>query len=554
MLWQLRIKNFAIIDQLEVEFAPGFNILTGETGAGKSILIDALTLLLGAKPSPELVRSGEEFTEVEAVFDLEIRTGLKKFLEELGLEPENQLIIRRKYALSGRSSCWINLHPVPVSALSRLREWLVDIYGQHEYQSLLRPEHHLSLLDSYARIWERFSDYQELYSRFQKKKAEYKKKLISEQERKEKLEILKFRISELEKARLREGEEEALEEERSRLKHLETLRQAGETGYERLYNQEGAVVEQLAEIISQLERAGEYDFRLSQQAKELAQAQAIIEEVGRELGEYLAELDASPGRLEEIEERRAELRRLKRKYQMEIPELLQFLEKSKSELEELENYQSFIEELESQLKEVSEQTFQRAKQLSQERKKQAKKLCEKLVQNLKELGMGKCQFEVRFDNLEQPQSWGIDRVEFYLSPNPGEELKPLSKIASGGELSRIMLGLRSILARQVGARILIFDEVDTGIGGAIAEVVGKKLKELSKSNQVLCVTHLPQIAKFADHHLRVWKEEEKGRTVVRIKPLSPEERIEELARMLGGLKITEKTRAYAREMLEQARR
>ena len=554
MLWQLRIKNFAIIDQLEVEFAPGLNILTGETGAGKSILIDALTLTLGAKPSPELVRSGADFTEVEAVFDLEASPELKKFLEELGLEPENQLIIRRKYTLSGRSSCWVNLRSVPVSALSRLRESLIDIYGQHEYQSLLRPEHHLSLLDNYARIWERFSDYQELYSRYLEKKAEYEKNLMSEQERRERQEFLRFRISELEKAHLKEGEEEKLEEERARLKHLETLRQAGESGFEELYNKEGAIVDKLGQILRELERAGEYDSRLSGLAKELTQAQAIIEEVGRELGEYLAELDASPGQLEEIEERRAELRRLKRKYQMEISELIQLLQESKKELEELENYQSRIREVEKELEEISEQIHQRAKQLSQERKKQAKKLKEKLLKNLKELGMEKCRFEVKFQSLDQPQAWGLEQVEFYLSPNPGEELKPLSKIASGGELSRIMLGLRCLLAQQVGARILIFDEVDTGIGGAVAEVVGKKLKELSQNNQVLCVTHLAQIAKFADRHLRVWKEEKDGRTVVRIKPLTTEERIDELARMLGGRKITEKTRAYAREILEELRR
>ncbi len=554
MLARLRIKNFAIIEELEIEFALGFNVLSGETGAGKSILIDALVLALGGKARQEQIRSGADFCEVEAVFELENNDEIFQLLKELGIEKEQELILRRRVSAQGRSSAWVNLHSVPVSVLSRLRESLIDIYGQHEYQSLLRPEHHLSFLDAFGEIWERFSDYQALYQDWQELRKEYESLKLSEKERREKEDLLRFRIQELESANLRSGEEEELEAERARLRHSELLRRASEFAYQELYEREGAVLEKISAVIAELEKAGEYDPALKKYLDDLSQAQALVEEVGRELGEYLSSIEADPKRLEEIEERRAELKRLKRKYQMEIDELIEFLNQSKKELETLSNYESRIEEIEKELAEKKELLEKRSQQLSKERKIQAKKLEKKLEQVLKELGMKKCRFEVKFEELDEPELLGKDRVEFYLSTNPGEELKPLSKIASGGELSRIMLGLRNILALKSGAKVLIFDEVDTGIGGAIAEVVGKKLKQLSETNQVLCITHLAQIAKFADHHIYVWKEESKGRTVARVKPLSEKERIDELARMIGGIKITDKTRAYARELLEEARR
>lgn len=554
MLLRLRAENFAIIDELEMEFSPGFSVLSGETGAGKSILIDALTFALGAKAGGEQIRTGAEFAEVQAVFSPERNRSLEMFLEEQGLAPGEEIIIRRQLNSAGKSRGWLNARPASLSMLHQLGGKLVDIYGQHDYQTLLEPEHHLHFLDDYAGLWSRFAKYPGLFQQYQELAAEFARMKMSDQERREKEELLRFRISELERAHLVPGEEPELEAERERLKHSELLRQASETGHLELYSQDNAMAGRMSRIQKEMEKAGEFDPELLRLARVLADARAAVEEVGRELGAYLQRLNADPARLEEIENRLAELRRLKRKYQAELPELVALLKASRKELDELAHFESRTAELEKKLIACKEQTLELARGLSKERKSQAKLLERKVEQLLKELGMAKSRFEVRFAELPEPTALGIDSLEFFLSPNPGEELKPLAKIASGGELSRIMLALRGILARKASAPVLIFDEIDAGIGGAVAEAVGRKLKELAGQNQVLCVTHLAQIAKFADHHFQVLKRTEKGRSVTRVKALGREERVEELARMLAGVKITDKARAVAREMLEEEER
>jgi len=550
MLKRIAVENFAIIDRLEVEFSPGFNVLSGETGAGKSILIDALILALGGKASAEMVRSGAESADLEAVFELGSETSLIKFFKEQGILSSEEVILRRQVSAQGKSRAWVNGHSCPLSLLYQVGGRLVDIYGQHEYQTLLEPEQHLILLDSFSGLEQKLASYRQIFQDYQSQAQAYEKMRMSDQERRERLDFLQFRISELERANLKPGEEEELELERERLKHSEALRQASEMAFQELYNQDNSIAEKMARIQAELDKAGKFDPALSALAKNLADARATVEETGAELGNYLRRLDADPRRLMEIEDRLAELKRLKRKYQLDLKGLLELSEKSKKELEELSSYESRSAEMAKKLEEIKTQAQILAEELSKERKSQAKALARKMEQSLRELGMEKVEFEARLTRLPELSADGIDRAEFFISPNPGEELKPLSKIASGGELSRIMLALRGILARKISAPVMIFDEVDAGIGGAIAEVVGKKLKELSEKNQVLCVTHLAQIARFADHHFSVWKQVEKNRAVTRIKRLGKEERIEELARMLGGIKITDKTRAYAREILE----
>jgi len=554
MLLRLRAESFAIIDQVELEFKPGFSVLSGETGAGKSILIDALIFALGAKASPEQIRTGAEFAEVEAVFAPEQSHSLKTFLEEQGLARGEEIILRRQLNSAGKSRGWINARSASLSMLYQLGGRLVDIYGQHDYQTLLEPEHHLHFLDDYAGAWSRFPQYPELFQQYQELAAEFEKMKMTDKERREKEDLLRFRISELERANLSPGEEPELEAERERLKHSELLRQASDLGHKELYSQDGAMAERMMKIQNEMEKAGEFDPELLRLARILADARSSIEEVGRELGNYLQKLEADPGRLEEIEDRLAELRRLKRKYQAELPELVALLKASKKELEDLAHFESKTADLEKKLSAGKKQVLELVRELSAERKAQARPLAKKVEQMLKQLGMDKSRFQVRFAELPEPTPQGIDAAEFFLSPNIGEDLKPLSRIASGGELSRIMLALRGILAAKVSAPVLIFDEVDAGIGGAVAEVVGRQLKELAAKNQVLCVTHLAQIAKFADHHFQVSKREEKGRTVTRVKALDREERVEELARMLAGVKITDKARAVAREMLEEEER
>ena len=551
MLLRLRASNFAIIDNIEVEFKPGFSVLSGETGAGKSILIDALIFAMGAKASADILRTGADQAEVEAVFAVNSKSAAGIQIEELGLAEGEELILRRQYGSQGKSRSWVNSKSASLSMLFQLAGKLVDIYGQHDYQTLLAPEQHLNFLDEFAGTWQKFKNYPELFAHYQSLVAEYARLSMSDQERKEREDFLKFRISELERSNLTPGEEPELETERERLKHSELLRKASESGHKELYLQDGSIAEKISRVQTELEKASAHDPSLARLAKELSDARGSVEEIGRELGAYLQKLESDPGRLEEIEERLAEIRSLKRKYHAEVPELTALLMQSKKELEELGNYEYRSGEMKAGMESARQKVLELARELSKERKSRARTLSKNVEQMLSELGMEKSKFEVRFEPLAEPSPNGIDLAEFFISPNPGEELKPLSKIASGGELSRIMLALRGILAGKVSAPVLIFDEVDAGIGGAVAEVVGKKLKSLSSKNQVLCVTHLAQIARFADHHYQVFKRLEKGRTVTRIRELGREDRVEELARMLGGVKITDKTRAYAREMLEE---
>lgn len=551
MLLRLRASNFAIIDRVEVEFRPGFSVLSGETGAGKSILIDALIFALGAKSGLDQVRTGSEFAEVEAVFAVDPKSGAARLIEEQGLSEGEELILRRQFNSQGKSRGWVNSKSASLTMLYQLAGKLVDIYGQHDYQTLLDPEQHLNFLDEFAGTKQKYNNYPELFSHYQSLASEYARLKMSDQERKEREDFLKFRIAELERGNLAPGEEPGLETERERLKHSELLRRASESGHKELYIQDNSIAEKMSRIQNDLEKASAHDPGLARLAKELSEARSSVEEIGRELGAYLQKLESDPGRLEEIEERLAEIRGLKRKYHAEVPELAALLKQSKKEMEELGNYESRSEELKSSLESARQKVLELAQEVSRERKSRSKTLSKNVEQTLAELGMEKSRFEVRFQPLPEPGPQGMDLAEFFLSPNPGEELKPLSRIASGGELSRIMLAMRGILAGKISAPVLIFDEVDAGIGGAIAEVVGKKLKSLSNKNQVLCVTHLAQIARFADHHFQVFKRVEKGRTVTRVHYLSREDRVEELARMLGGVKITDKTRAYAREMLEE---
>jgi len=554
MLQRLRAESFAIIDKVELEFGPGFTVLSGETGAGKSILIDALIFALGARGSPEQLRTGADFAEVEAVFSAERNQGIGVYLEAQGLAEGEEVILRRQMNSLGKSRGWINSKSASLSMLYQMSGRLLDIYGQHDYQTLLQPEQHLHFLDDYAEMGARSSEYQGLFQEYRALASEFEKLKMTDQQRKEKEDLLSFRVKELERARLVPGEEPVLENERERLKHFELLRQAAELGSKELYLQDGSMAERMSKISGGLEKASQFDAELSRLAKVLSEARSSVEEVGRELGSYLEKLDSDPGRLEEVEDRLGEIRRLKRKYQAEVAELVELLKKSRRELDELAHFESRTADLEKKLDAALKQVMASAQGLSRERKAHAKSLSRKVEQMLKELGMDKSRFEVRFSELPEPSARGLDEIEFFLSPNPGEDLKPLSKIASGGELSRIMLAMRGILAGKASAPVLIFDEVDAGIGGAVAEVVGKKLRELSGKDQVLCVTHLAQIAKFADHHFQVSKQSEKGRTVTRVRGLGREERIEELARMMGGVKITDKTRAYAREMLEDGQR
>lgn len=558
MLQELRIKNFAIIDELDLSFSKGFNILTGETGAGKSIILNAVQLLLGDRASEELIRSSEEEASVEALFDISENREVKGRIHEKGqrlsgVEERDSLLVRRVISRSGRGKAFINGNLATLGMLSEIGEELLSIYGQHEHQSLQRVDTHIDILDEFGELMELREEFQNLFQRFTSLSQELER-IRGEKERREKeRELRTFQSKEIEKAGIRIGEEEALKEEKRVLTHAKKLTDFANASEEVLYSTEGSAIERIQSVLHQGKEMATIDLSLSPIFKNLDGALIQLEEVALALRDYSKRIEVNPGRLEEIENRLEEIDRLKRKYGSTEADILRFKEEVDETLSTFTSDEERLSRLEGEIGPLREEMTQRAQKLSRERKRVASELKRSVEKELASLGMKKTTFQVRIDD-QAPSHTGQDRIEFLISPNIGEEVKPLAKIASGGELSRIMLAMKRILAIIGGRQVLIFDEVDAGIGGAIAEVVGRKLRELSKHHQVICVTHLPQIACFADRHHSVKKEVKSGRTVTVVDPLEREARVDEIARMLGGVKVTEKTRAHAQEMMENAKK
>jgi DNA repair protein RecN (Recombination protein N) len=558
MLQELRIKNFAIIEELNLSFSKGLNILTGETGAGKSIILNAVQLLLGDKATEELIRSSEEEASVEALFDISPNREVKEKIKERGQKllsggEEDSLLVRRVILRSGRGRAFVNGNLATLGMLSEIGEELLSIYGQHEHQSLQRVETHADILDEFGGLLGLRMEFEELFQKFVSLSEEVKRIREEKEKKTKEHELMAFQSKEIEASGIRIGEEEALKEERRLLTHAKKLTEFAGASEEMLYSSEGSAIERIQSILSQGREVTAVDPSLSQPLKHLEGALIQLEEVALALRDYSKRIEVNPMRLEEIENRLEEIDRLKRKYGSTEEEILRLKERIDETLKSFTSDEERLSELERAVGPLREEVTTLAKKLSRERKKVASELKRSVEKEMGSLGMKKTTFEVRMEDLPLSPK-GMDRVEFLISPNIGEEVKPLAKIASGGELSRIMLAMKRILAKVGGTQVLIFDEVDAGIGGAIAEVVGRKLRELSKHHQVICVTHLPQIASFADRHHSVKKEVRAGRTVTLVNPLEKEAIVDEIARMLGGVKVTEKTRAHAKEMIENAKK
>jgi len=561
MLTDLTIKNFAIIDRIQARFGPGLNALTGETGAGKSILVDALNLLLGSRASAEMIRTGQEEATVEAFVELGGEEDLP-LLRNLGVEAADGLQIRRTIHHSGKSRSFLNGSAIPLNMLEKLGDGLIHIYGQHEHQHFLEPARHIDILDRSGDLLEARTRFQEVFARWKKAAGELDELNSRQKLRSERLEFLAFQSGEIGRAGLRAGEDEELAAERSRLVHAEKLQSIARYGAEVLYGESGSAVERLKATLQRLKEGGRMDPSLAPLAGSVESILFQCEDVASALRSYGDRVLFDPQRLETIESRMDELNKLKKKYGPTLADVLAYREKIEEERKTLGGLEEKISELKKATAEEHARAATLARELSEKRKAAAADLAGKLEKELSSLGMKKARFQIRVDaggdSPPEPAPFpplnekGMDRVEFLLSPNPGEDLKPLAKIASGGELSRIMLAMKRIFAEESLVKTLIFDEVDAGIGGGIAEIVGRKLKEISRRHQVFCITHLPQIACFADHHYKIMKKESGGRTCVEIRKLSPEERLEEIARMLGGLKITGRTLDHAREMLREA--
>ena len=564
MLTELRIRNFAVIEEAELSLAAGLNVLSGETGAGKTIVMTALGLLLGGRASPELVRMGAREAVVEGLFEIEGETSIAGASEWIDPDNPHQMIIRRVIAEGGRSRVSINGNTATVQALVQLGDALIQIYGQHEQQSLLQRENHLLILDRHAGLEAEVAAYRELYQHSRESRVRLSELERHEQERGDLLELARFRVSELENAHLAAGEDVALTAERSVLTNATRLAEAASAAEHALYGAESAAVDLVSSARSRLADAAAIDPALNGAVEMIVAAQANLEEAARELSAYAAKIEADPVRLEQVEARLQELSRLKRKYGGTIESALEVLARSRAEMGELEASAETRAAAEAEIQRLLEQLFIAAQRISSRRERDALDLKRGMEGELKTLGMRNAEFDARIGHLTAAEAEfshnglaagpsGIDTIEFYLATNLGQLPIPIQRFASGGELSRVMLALKRLEAQRRSVATLIFDEVDAGIGGAVAEIVGRKLKQLSRFHQVLCVTHLAQIAAFADSHFVVEKEERGGSTRSCVSELKSQERAAEIVRMLGGAEGSDKFLRAARELVNRAR-
>jgi DNA repair protein RecN (Recombination protein N) len=564
MLSDLRIRNFAVIEEAALGFAPGLNVLSGETGAGKSIVMTALGLLLGGRASPELVRMRTREAVVEGIFEIEGEAPIANAGEWLDLENPRGLIVRRTIADVGRSRISINGSSATVQSLAQLGTALVQIYGQNEQQSLLQRENHLLILDQQAGLEPELAAYRALYQRA----FETRRKLVEleqrERERSDLLELARFRVTELENAGLRIDEDLELSSERTVLANSTRLAEAANAAEQALYGAEGAAADLVSQARARIADAAALDPALNGVLEMILAAQANLEEAARSLSAYAARVEADPARLDQIEARLQELSRLKRKYGGTIDSALETLAGSRAEIAALEAAAETRASAQAEMHNLLGQLFEMARRLSSRRQRWAAELKRGMEAELKTLGMRNAEFDARIGRLALADAEftnngigagpsGIDTLEFYLAPNLGQAPIPIQRVASGGELSRVMLGLKRLQAQRRGVASLVFDEVDAGIGGATAEIVGRKLKQLARFHQILCVTHLAQIAVFADRHFVVEKKESRGSTRSCVSELKPPDRAAELARMLGGNEASDKFLRAARELVDRAR-
>jgi len=552
MLREIRVRNFAVIDAVTAAFGPGLNVLTGETGAGKSMLIDAILLIRGARAQTDVIRTDTETASVEAVFDLELRGPAAAVLDEagLGLE-EGQLVVRRELARSGRHRAFVNDSPVTVGLLERLGDHLVEVHGQHEHQRLLEPARQLDLLDRFADAEELRDRVGDLFAKHRAAKAELERVRTAERDRAQREDLLRLQLAELDGARLRVGEEEELRAERRRLQHAGRLAAGLVEAAGVLNEDEDSAMSRLQRTARHLRELSRIDPAFTAPADAVDGAGALVEDALAAIRSLRESIAVAPGRLEAVDERLDVLTRLKRKYGDTEAAMLAFRADATVELERLGRHEQILAEQERMLGELHAELTEAAIALADRRRDVADRLAGETARELRQLGMERARFEIAVERapLDEVGPRGLDRVEFRLSTNPGEDVRPLARVASGGELSRTMLALKGVLARADRVPTMIFDEVDSGIGGRIAAVVAQKLATAAEGRQVLCVTHLAPIAARAAQHVRLSKSVRGGRTRVAAETLTPDTRVEEIARMLAGDRVTDAARGHARELL-----
>ncbi|MBK6685132.1 MAG: DNA repair protein RecN [Deltaproteobacteria bacterium] len=553
MLTHLVIENLALVDRIDLELGPSLNVLTGETGAGKSVLVNALSLLLGARAGADVIRAGANEGAVEALFEAAPGGELAARLEAKGIDiGDGALVVRRTVSRSGKGRVLLNGQLATVSMLAEVLHGLLDVTSQHESVSLLDDKKHLDIVDAYGELGGLAQQVASTYAQLSGYEAALSALDTDEAEKARREDYLRFALEEIAQVAPEPGELEALETEKKRLKSAGELKGGVDRAEGTLYSDEGAVVELVGRVERELARLATLDERLKPMVGQAGSALAELEDLARNLSRYQGQLSADPGRLAEVEDRVELLRKLIRKHGGTIDSTLAAKEQLAAELDELDHEEARRADLLSALEAERERLQALATKLTAARQQVVRRLELAIREELKALSMDKTRLEVGLVPLAAPGPRGAESAELLISPNPGEPLRPLKKIASGGELSRILLAVKHVLAHRGTVGSYVFDEIDTGIGGAVADTLGKKLREVARSTQVICVTHLPQVAAYGEAHFKVEKREEAGRTVTRVVPLAEEERIEELARMLGGTTITERTRSLAEETLRLA--
>ena len=552
MLLEISIKNFAIIEEISLTFENGMTVLTGETGAGKSIIIDAMNLMLGARASLDVIRHGANKAEIEGLFSVGENTALTQILEENGIEVTEELIIRREILQNGRSIGRLNGQMVNLTTLRAVGQYLVDIHGQHDQEELMKPNMHIRMLDEFgdSQFASVKKHYQDLFEHYRRLRKRVLTKQKNEQEHKARIEMLEFQIAEIEAAALKSGEDQALNQKRDKLLNHKHIADTLTNAYVMLDDEEFSSLSNIRSAMNDLMTLEEFDADYKDMSSNVSEAYYILEEVTKQLSDVIDELDFDAGSLQQIEARLEVIHSITRKYGGSVDDVLDYYENITKEYNLLTGNDESSDDMEKDLKRLEKELIVAAENLSQERHQLAKNLEAEIKQELADLYMEKADFQVQFSKGKFNRD-GNEAIEFYISTNPGEGFKPLVKVASGGEISRLMLAIKSAFSRKEDKTSIVFDEVDTGVSGRVAQAIAQKIYKIGSHGQVLAISHLPQVIAIADYQFFIEKRSDENTTVSTVRLLSEEERVEEIAKMLAGSDITEMAREQARELLKK---
>ncbi len=565
MLKSLKIKDYVLIDYIDIDFESGLNIITGETGVGKSIIIDAMNLLVGERASNDVIRTGSSKAIIEGTFELAGNQSVLNFLGDNNYDFSSELIVRREVSNKGSNRSFINDTPAPLSHLKEIGKYLIDLHGQHEHQSLLRSETHIELLDNFGGLEKLLEEYRVHYRALSKLFREIEELKSKEKVLREKKDYYEFQAKEIDELNPKQNEDEDISTRLLILENSEKLHDATSRIYEMLYESDSAVYDQMIKVRNLLDDLSKIDNIFSEMKKETAAITSIVDELAKFIQSYNSRIEFSPELLEEYRDRLGSLIMLQKKYGGSLDSVIEYRKKIEKELDLAENFENEIANLENQIEQERKKCSDSAVRLSQKRRETAEKICKSIVVILKELGIPNPKFEVKIVNEKsssensfvklgkefyKSDTNGFDNVEFYISTNPGEEVKPLAKVASGGEVSRIMLSLKSILAKSDRLPMMVFDEIDVGVSGRIAQKVGRALKNLSEFHQIISITHLPQIAGLSDSHYVVEKTVKAGKSFSTIRKLKTEEKVLEIAKLISGEEVTDTSLQTAKELME----